>query len=120
MPAAILAPMLIAFSLAGAVVDTRLVFGIYVAIAAGFLGYWLQLLGYSCAGITLGYLLGPVVERKMFISINAYGFDFFTRPLTLAILAMIVFLAARPYLQRLWKRRLSAAGETTPPGGDAR
>jgi putative tricarboxylic transport membrane protein len=42
MPAEILAPLLIAFSLAGAVVDTRLVFGIYVAIAAGFLGYWLQ------------------------------------------------------------------------------
>jgi hypothetical protein len=55
----------------------------------------------------------------MFISINAYGLDFFTRPLTLAILAMIVFLAARPYLQRLWKRRKNPQmkrppGEETP------
>jgi TctA family transporter len=119
MPSEILAPLLIAFSLAGAVVDTRLVFGIYVAIAAGFLGYWLQLLGYSCAGITLGYLLGPVVERKMFISINAYGLDFFTRPLTLAILLMIVFLAAQPYLRRWWKRRRTPSGETSRPEGDA-
>jgi TctA family transporter len=119
-PSEILAPMLIAFSLAGAVVDTRLVFGIYVAIAAGFLGYWLQILGYSCAGITLGYLLGPVVERKMFISINAYGLDFFTRPLTLAILLSIVFLAAQPYLRRWWQRRRNPPGDTAPREGDAR
>jgi TctA family transporter len=119
-PSEILAPMLIAFSLAGAVVDTRLVFGIYVAIAAGFLGYWLQILGYSCAGITLGYLLGPVVERKMFISINAYGLDFFTRPLTLAILLSIVFLAAQPSLRRWWRGRRAAPDDTTPREGDAR
>jgi putative tricarboxylic transport membrane protein len=105
MPAGILAPLLIAFSLAGAVVDTRLVFGVYVAIAAGFVGYWLQTLRYSCAGITLGYLLGPVVERQMFISINAYGVDFLTRPLTLAILGMIVYLIVSPYLKRWWSRR---------------
>jgi putative tricarboxylic transport membrane protein len=115
MPSEILAPLLIACSLAGAVVDTRLVFGIYVAIAAGFLGYWLQLLGYSCAGITLGYLLGPVVERKMFISINAYGLDFFTRPLTLAILAMIVFIAAQPFLKRWWRRRREAHASEGDP-----
>ena len=115
MPSEILAPLLIACSLAGAVVDTRLVFGIYVAIAAGFLGYWLQLLGYSCAGITLGYLLGPVVERKMFISINAYGLDFFTRPLTLAILATIVFIAAQPFLKRWWRRRREAHASEGDP-----
>jgi putative tricarboxylic transport membrane protein len=120
MPSEILAPLLIAFSIAGAVVDTRLVFGVYVAIAAGFLGYWLQILGYSCAGITLGYLLGPVVERKMFISINAYGLDFFTRPLTLIILATIVLLAARPYLGRLWERRKRPAGETVSREGEPR
>lgn len=119
MPSEILAPLLIAFSIAGAVVDTRIVFGVYVAIAAGFLGYWLQLLKYSCAGITLGYLLGPVVERKMFISINAYGLDFFTRPLTLAILAMIVFLVARPYFQRRRKRRNAGADQPPSQQGDA-
>ena len=120
MPSEILAPLLIAFSLAGAVVDTRLVFGIYVAIAAGFLGYWLQIVGYSCAGITLGYLLGPVVERKMFISINAYGLDFFTRPLTFLILLSIVFFAAQPYLRRWWRRRKSPPGDIGPREGDTR
>jgi putative tricarboxylic transport membrane protein len=118
MPAGILAPMLIAFSIAGAVVDTRLVFGVYVAIAAGFLGYWLQLFKYSCAGIILGYLLGPVVERMMFISINAYGLGFFLRPLTLAILLVIVFLVLRPYLERIWKTRISSSGKKTSPEGD--
>ncbi len=65
--------MLIAFSTAGAVVDTRLVFGAFVAIAAGFVGYWLRVMQYSNAGVTLGFLLGPVVEKQMFISLRAYG-----------------------------------------------
>lgn len=103
----VLAPMLIAFSTAGAVVDTRLVFGAFVAIAAGFVGYWLRVLRYSNAGVTLGFLLGPVVERQMFISLRAYGIDFLTRPLTLLIFAGIVYLLLRPYLAGRRKRRLS-------------
>ena len=99
----VLAPMLIAFSVAGSVVDTRLVFGAVVAIAAGFVGYWLYLLGYSAAGITLGFILGPIVEKEMFISLRAYGWDFLTRPLTLLIFVFIGYLFARPYLRRLWR-----------------
>ncbi|CAA9494737.1 MAG: Tripartite tricarboxylate transporter TctA family [uncultured Solirubrobacteraceae bacterium] len=101
----ILAPVLIAFSVAGSVVDTRLVFGAMVAIAAGFVGYWLRLVGYSPAGITLGFLLGPIVEKEMFISLRAYGFDFLTRPLTLFLFALMAYLIARPYLRRVWARR---------------
>jgi hypothetical protein len=56
----------------------------------------------------------------MIEGLNAYGFDFFTRPLTLAILAMIVLFAARPYFQRLWQRRRKAAGEPAPQKGDSR
>jgi len=101
-----LAPMLIAFSTAGAVVDTRLVFGAFVAIAAGFVGYWLRVMQYSNAGVTLGFLLGPVVEKQMFISLRAYGAGFLTRPLTLVILAGIVYLLVRPYLAKRRRRRL--------------
>lgn len=101
----LLAPGLIAFCLAGAVVDTGLTFAIYVAIITGFVGYWLNLLGYSVAGITLGYLLGPVVERQMFISINAYGTDFLTRPLTLLIFAGIAYLVVSPIVVRVRKGR---------------
>jgi putative tricarboxylic transport membrane protein len=103
----LLAPGLIAFSLAGAVIDTRVTFAIYVAIIFGFVGFWLNTLGYSIAGITLGYLLGPVVERQMFISINAYGTEFLTRPLTLTIFSLILYLLAAPYLSRRLKRRFA-------------
>jgi putative tricarboxylic transport membrane protein len=105
-PPSVLVPVLIAFSIAGSVVDTRLVFAMYIAIAAGFVGFWVERLGYSCAGIILGYMLGPIVERQMFISINAYGFDFLTRPITLAILLLIAYLVVGPYLR---PRRLIAA-----------
>lgn len=107
----VLAPLLIAFSVAGSVVDTRLVFGAMVAIAAGFLGYWLRILGYSPAGITLGFLLGPIVEKQMFISLSAYGFDFLTRPLTILIFVLMAYLIARPYLRRAWARRRHASKE---------
>ncbi len=83
-----------------------------VAIVAGFLGYWLRILGYSPAGITLGFLLGPIVEKQMFISLRAYGFEFLTRPLTLLIFVAMAYLIARPYLRRLWARRRDKTKET--------
>lgn len=107
-PPGILAPVLIATSAAGAIVDTRVMFGIYIALLAGVLGYWLRLMRYSLAGITLGFLLGPVVERQMFISINAYGGDFFLRPITLVIFGLIVFLIIQPMLRKRWSLRKAA------------
>jgi TctA family transporter len=101
----VLAPLLIAFAIGGAIVDDRLAFGIYVVIGAGLVGYWLRLLKYSLAGITLGFLLGPVVERQLFISLSAYGPEFLLRPLTLVILALVLLLLFRPILARLFRRR---------------
>lgn len=115
-PPSVLVPLLIAFSIAGSVVDTRLVFGLYVAIATGFFGFWIERLGYSCAGIILGFMLGPIVERQMFISVNAYGIDFLTRPITLTILLVIAYLVVGPYLRprRLIARLRRKANEAVP------
>jgi putative tricarboxylic transport membrane protein len=104
----VLAPVLIAFSVGGAIVDSRLITGVYVVIIAGIVGYWLRILDYSLAGITLGFLLGPVVERQLFISINAYGPSFVTRPLTLAIFALMAAVIIRQVVR---SRRRSSTKE---------
>lgn len=96
----VLAPALIALSLVGAFLDSRTLFGIAVTVVAGFAGYFLRVWGYSNAGVILGFVLGPLIERNFFIAIQAYGASFLVRPVTLTVIGLVVLFLYLPSLGR--------------------
>jgi len=46
----------------------------------------------------LGFILGAILERYMFISIQRYGGGWLTRPLVIALFAMALLSLVRPFL----------------------
>lgn len=111
----VLVPVLIAVSFIGAFLDTRNLAAITVALLAGLLGFWFKILNYSSAALILGFLLGPLVERYLFLSLQVYGTEFFTRPICLLILLAGLLMVLRPYWKR-WLSGRSPAGRKVEKG----
>lgn len=101
----ILAPSLIAIALIGSFVETRLMLGVAIAVAAGLLGYVMRAAGYSAAGFILGFVLGPIIDRNLNLALQAYGPEFVFRPVSATIIvAVVVFVV----LGRIGRRRSQA------------
>lgn len=101
----ILAPILIAVSIIGSFVEEQKFVAVLVAFGAGVIGYWFKIHGYSRAGLILGFVMGPLIERYFFLSLQAYGPDFMLRPITLLTLAFGMVFAFGPQLRRWFDRR---------------
>ena len=108
----ILAPALIAVALVGAYADTRLTMSVAIAIGFGVIGYLFRSMGYSNAGLILGFILGPVVDRNLNLSLQAYGPGFVFRPITAALILLVVVAALWSPVKRAISRR-----RAVPPGG---
>ena len=105
----LLAPALVAVSLIGAFLDTRLSLSIIVALVAGFLGYVFRATGYSLAGIILGFVLGPVVDQNLGLALQIYGPEFVLRPITGSLLLLtLIGMAWSPVKGHRVRRKVRA------------
>ncbi len=95
----ILGPVLLVLVLLGAYSTANDVRDVLFVFAFGILGYFLQLLGYSRAALLLGFVLGAEAETYLSISLRAYGWTFWTRPISLALCAILVLAIVVP----LWR-----------------
>ena len=105
----LVAPTLIAISMIGAFVDTRLSIALIITLIAGFVGYLFNILGYSNAGIILGFMLGPLIQKNLFLSMKAYGWSFFLRPVTLSVFLLGILLLIGPWIINLFRKKGDAA-----------
>jgi TctA family transporter len=112
---ALLAPALIAVSLIGSFLDTRLAMSIVVALVFGFVGYLFKATGYSAAGITLGFVLGPLIDQNLALALQVFGPTFLLRPIPIVLGALVVLAVTWPYLKRLLFGRKRPP---SPPGPD--
>ncbi|MFC3228374.1 tripartite tricarboxylate transporter permease [Marinibaculum pumilum] len=113
-PPPVLAVAVIAVSLTGIyAVNTRL-FDCGVALAAGALGYLLLRLKWPLVSLVMGIVMGPIIEDRLRQTLSlgeGSPLIMLERPLTLAIVAVAVLIAALPWLRgRLARRR---GGDTT-------
>lgn len=94
MPSRLLATLLIVVSLTGAYLTQSGVIGdAFVALIFGLLGYFMMRGGYSRVMFTIGFVLGPMMERSLFQSLQVSGgSDFVTRPVSLVLLSLSVLL----------------------------
>lgn len=97
------------------------IFDVYVVVAFGVLGYGLRLLNYPMAPLVLGIVLGELLDRNLrraFVLADGDYAQFFTRPISAAIVAAIVImiLAQIPPLRRFARaapaRLLRATGRS--------
>ncbi len=62
----------------------------YTLLVFGAIGVVLKNLDWPRAPFVLGFILGPIMENSLHISIRAYGVEWMTRPIVLVLLALIV------------------------------
>ncbi len=101
----LLGPILLALVVLGAYSTSNSVIDVFFVFVFGALGYFMQLLGYSRAALLLGFVLGSAAETYLSISLNAYGPWFWTRPISLGLVALLAFALLIPLWANLKKRR---------------
>jgi putative tricarboxylic transport membrane protein len=103
------------FVLVGAYSVNNSVFDLGLTVAFGVLGYLMRRLDFEPAPLVLALILGPQLEaalRRSLIHSRGDLTVFFQRPISAALLALVLALLATPLLRRVLGRRL---GETARP-----
>ena len=68
----------------------------------------MKVYGYSRPALLLGFVLAPLLENYLFISLNTYGPMFFTRPISLGITVLIIIGGLLPLFRYLRRRKQEA------------
>ena len=105
----VLGPILLVFVVLGAYSIGNNPIDLLFVFIFGPLGYFMREFGYSRPALMLGFVLGPLVETYLHISLTAYGPWFFTRPISLLLVVLIILGVAVPLIREF--RREKAHGQ---------
>ena len=83
----------------GAFQGTRNWGDLYTLLIFGVLGWIMKQMKFPRPPMVLGIVLGEVVERYLFISIQRYGISWASRPIVMVLFAIAFWGLARPLLQ---------------------
>lgn len=103
-----LLPAIMIFCIIGAFAIRNTLFDIWVLLACGLMGYLLQKIGVMPAPIILGFVLGPILEdnfKRALIMSHGDWTTFVTRPISLILLLINLFILIGPYLMGLARKR---------------
>ena len=92
-------PCVLCFVYIGAFEGKREWGDLYSLLFFGVLGWGLKHFQWPRPPLVLGFILGSVLERYMFISIQRYGTDWLTRPLVVIMFTLAAVSLFRPFLQ---------------------
>ena len=91
-PTAVIVPTVMLLSFVGIYSVSNSLFNVGVLIAAGILGYVVRKLGYSIAPLSIGFVLGPILENSLRQSLtiaDGSAAEFFNTPIGLSIYAAL-------------------------------
>lgn len=109
-PGAVLGPMILVFSVIGTYALRNEVFDVWLAVAFGVVGFFMERWRYPAAPLVIALILGPILEVNFRRSMQIAHWDlttFFTRPLSLTLCLLVVLALAYP-LWTQWRRRRSS------------
>jgi len=92
-----------AFLIRGNWFDVILFFGF------GLLGYAMKRYDYNRSPFILGFILGSLTERYLFVTMRAHGWSFLTRPIVVTLLCIVVIYIALSYIRKRRKNRAAEA-----------
>jgi putative tricarboxylic transport membrane protein len=90
-PQWLLFPLILLFCIIGAFAISNTLFDVGTMMVFGVLGYLMNKFGYEPAPLVLAFVLGPILEKSMRQSLKLSGGSFsifFTRPISVALLAL--------------------------------
>ena len=121
LPARYLAPGITVLTIVGAYAVRSSVVDVFIMLVLGVLAYFLSLAGISSAPIVLGLILGSIAETGLVQGLLTSQGDahpwmsFFTRPLSLVLIAMTLLSLLWPVVRSWRERRSKAAGLPEAP-----
>jgi putative tricarboxylic transport membrane protein len=89
-PGHFLSPILVSLVVVGAYATESHFTDVLFVFIFGILGTAMKHYGYSRPALLLGFVLAPLLESYLFISLNTYGPMFFMRPISLGITVLIL------------------------------
>ncbi len=104
--AGILVPTVFAVCFVGAYQGSLSFGDLVVLVVFGLLGWIMKQYGWARAPLILGFILGKLIEKYLFISVGRYQFEWLQRPGVIAIFAVTAVVLASPLfkaLYRMWK-----------------
>ncbi len=105
----LLVPFLLVLIFVGSYTNNNHVGDLVVTLAAGGLGYVMVRYRWPRAPLVLGFVLGDIVERYLWISTARYGLAWLGRPAVIILLLLAAAVIVRPIVQ---ERRARLGGET--------
>ena len=111
-PAPILAPLIIIISFVGAFAYREQLGDVLVAIIATGLGLAMTRFGYSRPALLLGFVLGNLFEKYLFIGLGVAGPLFFMRPISLALIVLIIAVLFSKPIRNLLSHLFTKKGKT--------
>ncbi len=124
MPKSVLTPFILALCIVGTYAINNSLFDIWIMLAAGVVGYFMQKWDFPASPVVLALIMGPMAEAnfRRALSLSNGSYDFlYTRPITTVLLTIAILTLMLPLLRRLWAER-SSGGPTTinPAAGSSR
>ena len=96
-----LLPIVLAIMFMGAFQGSRQWGDLYVLLGFGALGWVMKRLGWPRPPLILGFVLGGIIERYLFISIGRYGSEWITQPLVIVFFSLACVSLATPLIRAL-------------------
>ena len=109
-PAGVLAPTIVTLCVIGSYALENDMFGVYVMLAFGIIGYFFKILGFHPAPAMLGLILGPMAERGFRHALKlSLGdpFYFIKNPISMVLVALILLAVFSPFLLAKWQQRVT-------------
>lgn len=106
-PVHILLPIIVMMTFVGTYSYNNSINDVYLMVASGFVGYFLNKLGFSMSAIIIGIILGSMAEQNFVGSLimSDGNFNiFFTRPICLFFLVAAALSLLSPVLGKLFKK----------------
>jgi len=100
-PGHILGPVVLVFCVVGAYCTQGNMLDVVWTLVFGALGYLMKVFDYNRPVLLLAFVLGGIAERQFNIAIGAYGALFFLRPISLALLIVIILGLSSGWLRNL-------------------
>jgi TctA family transporter len=112
--AGILIPTVFAVCFVGAYQGSLSFGDLVVLVVFGLLGWIMKQHGWSRAPLILGFILGKLIEKYLFISVGRYQFEWLQRPGVIAIFAITAVVLMSPLVAAVYRmQRAKPAGLST-------
>ena len=97
----ILVPIVLSVTLIGAFQGSNQIGDLFVLLFFGIIGWIMKRADWPRPPLLLGFVLGGLIERYMFISYQRYEFEWLSRPIVIIVLCFTLYGIAMPLIKKL-------------------